>query len=365
MEKIKWDPNRKAVGYVPLKEHGDVLHICWMIHNACNHKCSYCHPNTYAGSFKWLNYEKVIHFLDRVFQHYENKDNILFSFTGGEPTLWPDFLRLCEYLKGKGCEVGMTTNGSRRHQFFEKSAPYFDWISLSYHPEFTRDDHMLGTIRTLMKHTPLGLRLMMHKEKHLWDKCIKFVDKVKEIEDIPVIHIEYAPLIDDFATEHPSAMEYEPWQQELFKPENISFTLIKDRKSPVLDIQHVIGNFQGLYDNGETFAFMPNDIVAHGQNNFKGWSCYVGVDQLFIDSWGFIYGSNCKAGGSLGSINDTHWEFPTQPLICPKTFCACNTDIMTRKYHPDHPDFSQSIQAPGDHCPWARPDRVPKFDIQI
>src|SRR5690606_33123464 len=97
----------------------ELLHICWMLHNQCNHRCSYCHESNYSGSYKWLIYDDVVRFLEKVFAHYDSfKRKYLVSFTGGEPTIWPDFFKLCEYLNSRGVHVGLTTNATRRPEFF-------------------------------------------------------------------------------------------------------------------------------------------------------------------------------------------------------------------------------------------------------
>jgi pyruvate formate lyase activating enzyme len=78
----------------------------------CNFSCPYCHNPDLAvgrpGKHDFLREEKVFEFL-------ESRRGLIegIVITGGEPTLCPDLLRICEKVRGLGYPVKLDTNGSR------------------------------------------------------------------------------------------------------------------------------------------------------------------------------------------------------------------------------------------------------------
>jgi len=78
----------------------------------CNFRCPYCHnPDLALGrpeQHDFLHEEKVFTFLESRIGLIEG-----IVITGGEPTLCPDLLRICEQIRGLGYPVKLDTNGSR------------------------------------------------------------------------------------------------------------------------------------------------------------------------------------------------------------------------------------------------------------
>ena len=72
-----------------------------------------------------------------------------------------------------------------------------------------------------------------------------------------------------------------------------------------------------------------NDITVRQENSYQGWQCYAGLESLMIDAKGDVYVATCR-GKKLGNIFDD-FEMPTEPVICPKTWCACAADLNTSK----------------------------------
>ncbi len=320
---------KKLIGIKPKQGLGDFLHICWMLHNMCNQRCTYCRDFNWNGDFRWLNYDHVQAFLERMFAHYK-KELYHISFTGGEVTLWPDFPKLCKFLKANNCQIGLTTNGSRRLDYWTAIENDFNWMCISYHAEYAKDDHLLELVKRLVNKTRLSVRLMMHKEKEYWDRCIAFGERLKTLEGCKHLFVEYVPLQDDFGMGARPTV-YADWQNEFFA--NTSFFI--NESAPHMtppDLGPDVWDFQADYDDGSSEFCRPNELVRRGEVNFKGWSCYAGVDMLFINQEGEIFRGGCRQGGKVAHIFDQNLNFPTQPLICKTDFCPCGTDILTKKF---------------------------------
>ena len=78
------------------------------------------------------------------------------------------------------------------------------------------------------------------------------------------------------------------------------------------------------------------------KNKFKGWNCYAGIDGLFINELGLISGAACLPEGKdefgsvqwLGRIDKPkQFRMRTDPYICEKNECFCNTDLILSKFN--------------------------------
>ena len=86
-----------------------------------------------------------------------------------------------------------------------------------------------------------------------------------------------------------------------------------------------------VYEDGTTQASSAHRFISEKTNDWSGWSCYAGIEQLIVDMDGTIHRGWCKVGGVIGNIEDTKLELPMDPVICNKTMCHCNFDIMCTK----------------------------------
>ena len=194
------------------------LHIMWSIHNKCNYHCSYCPEDLNSGDWQWLNLAKLKTFIDRIEEHYVQKlgfKNIIFSFTGGEPTLWRDFKPFIKYIEQKNFRCGLTTNGSVSTHFWKNTAEAFDYICLSFHPESADIDRFLATYKFLHDTPNIILptvRVMMHPKKELWDKSLKLINQLKKFENWSY---ECVHILDDYGN-NSHKIKYADPEQDTF-----------------------------------------------------------------------------------------------------------------------------------------------------
>lgn len=97
---------------------------------ACNYRCPYCVDKSILNSARPFTFSQVCRIVDNLCQH-GLKAVLLIG--GGEPALHKDFTSVVRYLKKKGLQVGIVTNGSFMDKIVEVSkylrAP--DWIRVS------------------------------------------------------------------------------------------------------------------------------------------------------------------------------------------------------------------------------------------
>ena len=65
-------------------------------------------------------------------------------------------------------------------------------------------------------------------------------------------------------------------------------------------------------------------------NDWYGWKCYAGLENLVIDWDGTILRGWCRVGKEIGNAYK-EYTLPYRPVLCNKNFCHCNFDIMCKK----------------------------------
>lgn len=327
-------PDFDAIGLSP--DRSPFIHLCWLLHNQCNHRCSYCAEINWGGSFKDLNLQHAKNFVEQAIGHFADR-RLMVSFTGGEPTLWPDFGVFVEWLKSKNAVVTMTTNGTRHRSFFQEHAKHFSWISFSYHPEFTRPDRFLENIIEVSRHCPVSLRIMIPPSGAEFEKSKNFLNLVKQFElegKFPnFVRCEVVPVATGFGTEFTAPAEYSEEQEKIFNPS--AFSINSDRGKFADDIP--INDLRAfkLDQPGIPISFDPHDVISTDKANFEGWLCDIGLEQLFIDHRGQVIRAGCRVGGVVGWLKQGVFDFPTGPVLCPKSYCHCITDVLTSKRSPE------------------------------
>ena len=307
------------------------IHICWMVHNHCNHRCSYYDKANWGGDHPWPTLESAKRFFEQVFRHYHDR-KVVVSFTGGEPTLWPDFRSLVDWLHERKISLGMTSNGTMGAKYFAEISPKLDWLSLSFHPQFTNPEPFLETVLASSASPHLTVRLMMPPERRLWNRSMDFSKKIRQSSRLNrSISVEHVPIVDGFGSTNTKPVQYEADQSQEFA--RTSITVGPETPKP---IQSPISNiFAGFAGPPKAYAdYDLNQLVADGAANFFGWRCEIGREQLFIDSSGHILRAGCRVGGGVGHLNDADIQFPTAGIRCNKTFCHCVTDVIVTKASP-------------------------------
>ena len=122
--------------------------------------------------------------------------------------------------------------------------------------------------------------------------------------------------------------DYTPEQQAVFENQwHLITKHIKFTKS----FPYYRGAMRMINSDGTTKVQAAHKFIADKTNDWSGWKCYAGVEQLIVDMNGIIHRGWCKVGKHIGHINDTVLKLPTTPIICSKTMCHCNYDIMSTK----------------------------------
>ena len=304
-------------------EHGDWVVVNWCLGNFCNFSCSYCPSGLHDGSKKWPEKEIVKAFIKNVVDHYSPK-KVYFEFTGGEVTLWSHFSEICKYCNELGSKVGCISNASRTLRWWKENKQFIDHACLSFHPEFANPDHFIEIVKETHKDLRTHVNIMMSPEK--FDFCVDVANRVVELGDIS---IALQPLIHDFGD---TLYDYTSEQQQVFDQQHELFVKkIQYTKS----FNYYRGAMSKVFKDGSKTPSSAHRFISEKTNDWSGWDCYAGVEQLIVDMDGSIYRGWCRVGGNIGHIEDTILQLPSTPVRCNKTMCHCNFDIMSTKVNPN------------------------------
>lgn len=306
----------------------DMLRIEYMPGNTCNHKCHYCFPGSNEGDKLWPDVEEVKKNLSHLLSYYEahgkTKSNLY--IVGGEPTLWKGLETLCQYLKSKhDIVIEMSTNGTRKLNWWKKYAKNFDHVEVSVHREFANLDHLIDVCDTLYE---LGVFVNADIliDPSAYEQCLENVDylKTNSKHDWPII----AKVV-NFNGVH----KYTDQQLEYF---------IESIKRYPTQEWYDTTSKKGLtritvtQDNGEQIHIDSDSwLTRNNLNHFKDWECNLGVDILKIFPDGRITG-NCQqsilGNQNLYDVNFTKNFSPIiAPVICTKSICSCNGEMICNK----------------------------------
>lgn len=81
---------------------------------------------------------------------------------------------------------------------------------------------------------------------------------------------------------------------------------------------------------GEFCDYSTDEFVGGRQNQFHGWLCGIGTDNLHINMDGDIYGGSCRVGGKYGNIF-SDFTIPENWTQCNRKLCACGADLFIPK----------------------------------
>ena len=284
--------------------HQDSIKIEWNLGKRCNYDCAYCPSAIHDLTSPHTDIEIIKQCIDNI----AKLGKVRLSFTGGEPTVHPNFSEILRYAKYMGIHwINVTTNGTRKADWYTAQPVDHYVFSLHFEPDWPR---VLNTIVTVAKtaNCPVMVNVMAHHEKMTAVKSA--VEKLKSYE-VPyaVRRIRWTEgdhdLFDD--------MRYNGNDLEWIKSQTATV-----KANCVID------------DDGEKMLH-ANDIIKLHLNKYKGWSCNAGIESLMINWDGEVHRATCRVGGSLGNIYEGTFVVPTEPVICDRNFCTCAADIPLTK----------------------------------
>lgn len=101
---------------------------------------------------------------------------------------------------------------------------------------------------------------------------------------------------------------------------------MKDKTELLRDKSFYLGN-----ELGEALPLSVEEALGKNLNDFRGWKCAIGVENMHITSDGEIYGAACRNNGHLGNVYDRSYFLPGTWHTCTRAACSCGADMQIRK----------------------------------
>ena len=336
-----------------IKDTTQKFQVIWDLGRRCTYSCSYCSPNRNNKHSPLVkldelkkNIDSLTEYIDLMGMVRTDVVHTTLSFTGGEPTIHPDFFKFLEYIKKEYPQyaTSITTNGVFGGKILDKCLKYTDTGTISYHAEGTSEekDLVLKNIRVLCKQKTYKVNVMFHKD--YFDECVELCNTLRK-EKIPFVPRIIGDQADDkkgiergwvhVYTDEQMAWFKNFWKKPAAKPIDKNKGSQKELGRPCC------GNRR--FDIEQDGAMTSTKFLS--DTNFHGWNCLVNWYFLYINQeFDYIWshqtcGVNLKGDvaplGKLSEfdqINDELskyiFEDQAMPLIrCPKKFCGCGMCI--------------------------------------
>lgn len=316
-------------------QKSNILEIRWMPHNLCNFQCRYCFPGSFEGDEKAPeSVDLIIKNFDHLLNHYKanGKDRFHIKILGGEPTLWKGLEKFILAMKtNHNAYITVISNGSRTLRWWAEYGHLIDNLVISLHVA-RADLHHIVAVADTMYALGKKVTVLALMDPEIWDQCENAVNFMKKNSRYNWF-IQAKELV-DWDGRHP--IEYTEKQKRYLATEIKRFpNILWFIKNFKLIFNGSIRLFESkaTLSNGKTILATPQKYINNGWTEFKGWSCDVGLDCVFIDSKGFIKGS---CGQTIYNIPFQHniltpnfvetFKPALVPSICSMQSCLCQPE---------------------------------------
>ena len=154
--------------------------VAWDLGRRCNFECWYCSENSHNLYEPLKNLESLKNAYNNLKKYWAGEGKIKFSFTGGEPAVYKDYLSFVKFLRTEGHTISTTTNGSSTEKYYSELAFYSN-ITFSIHLRYVESlglDRFLNAVKgAISGNNPdrknwIGVRIMLEPGyKDLAEKC--------------------------------------------------------------------------------------------------------------------------------------------------------------------------------------------------
>jgi organic radical activating enzyme len=343
---------------------GKVFQVTWDLGRRCNYDCSYCPVHRHDNFSKHAtldelknNVDFLFEYIDVYMEHRQTKiANV--GFTGGEPTVNPNFIPFAKYLREQynekyedkwEADFALTSNGAFSEKMGQAVMENFGHATISYHSESDAKLKQQVKDRILQLHyqgplhnCTVSVNVMFHA---------KYFDECKELCEFLLQHdVDFVPRV---IGEEPGSMpsfahkyneEQLAWMKNYWKQKN-------DALYASSAVGDVVKNAKKLGSSIGRPCCGSRDMMLHNGTEkrkstfvefreFKGWKCSVNWFFLHLEQQTdqVFHHQTCQAKfngtrGAIGKISQGHllvedlrkqMQTGTLPtIVCPKQTCGC------------------------------------------
>lgn len=343
---------------------GKVFQVTWDLGRRCNYDCSYCPVHRHDNFSKHATLDELKNNVDFLFEYIdvymEHRQTKIASvgFTGGEPTVNPNFIPFAKYLREQynekyadkwEADFALTSNGAFSEKMGQAVMENFGHATISYHSETDQKLKQQVKDRILQLHYQgslyqftVSVNVMFHAE--YFDECKELCQFLLQhgVDFVPRVIGEEPGSMPSFA--HKYNEEQLAWMKNYWKQKN-------DALYASSAVGDVVKNAKKLGSSIGRPCCGSRDMMLHNGTEkrkstfvefreFKGWKCSVNWFFLHLEQQTdqVFHHQTCQAKfngtrGAIGKISEGHllvedlrkqMQAGTLPtIVCPKQTCGC------------------------------------------
>jgi len=297
--------------------------VSWILGRFCNYNCSYCWPYARSDTVDHYSldlYKKTIDEIKRQARQNGFTD-FHFSFSGGEPTAYKDFLSLIDYYSSdtdpKYQSFHMTSNCSPGIKWWTKAIKTLKKlnrasITASFHAEHANEVEFSDKLVFLIEngvYVTINQVMVPTRFYEYYERCSKFYKRG--------INVTLKPQSDPTAQ-----FVVNGYTSEMIDMMQIGFPQ-NSKGEPIYQIE-LQDSKKNKYNFDQAERFNAFDF-----NKFKGWMCHSGYQSVIIR------GNEIKRSYSchdlpLGTL-DSGFTLFNHPTICITNSCISSADSKVPK----------------------------------
>ena len=359
---------------------GKVFQVTWDLGRRCNYDCSYCPAHRHDNFSPHASLDELKSAVDFLFEYIDtymekrSYKHTSISFTGGEPTVNPNFIPFVKYLKEEYeakykdkwfCGFALTSNGAMSAKMADAVMENLGHITVSYHAE--SDNKLKQQVRDRIKQFhdadySISCNVMFHAAyfdeckdlcDYLHDLGVKYVPRI--IGEEPDSKSNFAHMYTDEQLDYmKNYWTYKNAELNETKEEAAVLSAAGEKTSEKKKLGMTIGRpccgsrEMCLSLNGESRKSTFVDL-----REFKGWHCSVNYFFLHLEQQtdSVFHHQTCQARfdqtrGPIGKISEgakilkdlkekiNNNTLPT--IICPKHTCGCGLCAPKSKYEENY-----------------------------
>ncbi len=312
------------------------LIVHWFPTSYCNYSCSYCisHSPHVGKEMQFADISVLKNVVDKIFNI--NKERYVFLFSGGEPTIYPQFKELIKYiLKNKNSFAYLFSNTHKNENYFQDLFIMDNfYLNFSIHLEYANIDHVKNIIKYANNFNKyIMVSLMVNPD--LKEKCILFFNELLEYRKQYFFGLDLG-LIYDNNNDIGLDSRYNQEDIDWFYKASEKFYIEENNNA----YNGYIPDFFQDYNTKYIFTNYEAKYIPHRQSvvekmkNFKDFYCLSGVNSISIDSNGNYKGQECSISNVVGNIHREEIDFfeLIKPIKCNLDICDCRINNYIPKY---------------------------------
>ena len=365
---MTWNKELRAIRSLRSEHHANniepnVIDINWDLGKRCNYDCSYCSPAIHDWTSPHHSVTAIDSFITQIdaWVGTQNK-TFTISLTGGEPFVHPDIIEILKIIRQADTysdQLVVITNGSMPLELYKKSFEYVTHLTISLHLERNNAESQATLEKAVALHhefpdkwinvqvmclpgkfafventvIPLlesnGIRFTLRRIRPWLNET---VDQWQTISKRQILKTEYT-LEQQTQMKEAEKLRLDSRLTQIYNSEEYytaqELAWLRDR-IPETTWQNI-----GIWDEDLAYREVNSDLmVSNNRNQFKGWTCFAGIDSLFIDFDGLLYRGVCHNDGPIGRLG-SEINFSNAPTVCKKQWCTSNVDQTVRKAQPE------------------------------